>query len=121
MQGRTKRRKKLREKWFFDCLCKRCSDPTELGSHVSTLKCSNNSCLGFVVPKSGHAEDQMCSKCGLVMSPDTIEQIENDAAKKIQKSLQVYSKLVVLQINLLNTFNEVGKKLQTNIRGGGVI
>ena len=90
MQGRTKRRKKLREKWFFDCLCKRCSDPTELGSHVSTLKCSNNSCLGFVVPKSGHAEDQMCLKCGLVMSPDTIEQIENDAAKKIQKSLQVY-------------------------------
>ena len=95
MQGRTKRRKKLREKWFFDCLCKRCSDPTELGSHVSTLKCSNNSCLGFVVPKSGQAEDQMCSKCGLVMSPDTIEKIENEAAKKIQKSLQV-------QINSLN-------------------
>ena len=73
-----KRRKKLREKWFFDCVCKRCKDPMELGSHVSTLKCSNDSCSGLIIPKSSEDEDQICSKCGLIMSPDEIESKENE-------------------------------------------
>lgn len=33
------RRAHLREGKFFDCSCPRCSDPTELGTHLSTLKC----------------------------------------------------------------------------------
>lgn len=33
------RRDYLKESKYFDCKCKRCSDPTELGSHMSTLKC----------------------------------------------------------------------------------
>ena len=33
------RRPFLQSKWFFDCNCQRCMDPTELGSHLSSLKC----------------------------------------------------------------------------------
>lgn len=29
----------LREGKYFDCTCKRCSDPTELGTHISSLRC----------------------------------------------------------------------------------
>ena len=25
--------------WYFDCECRRCCDPTELGSHTSTIRC----------------------------------------------------------------------------------
>lgn len=34
------RRAFLKEGKFFDCSCRRCSDPTELGTHMSTLKCT---------------------------------------------------------------------------------
>ena len=28
-----------RKYWYFDCCCARCSDTTELGSHMSSLVC----------------------------------------------------------------------------------
>jgi len=87
VQGRVKRRKKLREKWFFDCCCPRCSDPTEFGSHVSTLKCDNESCSGLVLPKSPEGEDQICSSCGYLITAKAIDKLENEAALDIQKSL----------------------------------
>ena len=72
-----KRRKKLREKWFFDCACKRCNDPSEFGSHVSSLKCAQ--CPdGLIIPKSGESEDQMCSKCGLLFTIKDIDRLENE-------------------------------------------
>lgn len=36
----TYRREFLKESKFFDCDCKRCSDPKELGTNMSTLKCN---------------------------------------------------------------------------------
>lgn len=78
LQGRVKRRKKLREKWFFNCTCKRCLDPTEFGSHVSSLKCSSCTSDGLVIPKSGECEDQTCTKCGLSMAAKDIDRMENE-------------------------------------------
>jgi len=47
--GNFKRRQKIRDEWYFDCECRRCSDPTECGSFVSALKC--DSCIsGNVLP-----------------------------------------------------------------------
>ncbi|XP_073992221.1 SET domain-containing protein SmydA-8-like [Rhodnius prolixus] len=34
------RRVKLWDSKFFHCQCQRCSDPTELGTHLNTLKCT---------------------------------------------------------------------------------
>lgn len=34
------RREFLKESKFFECKCDRCSDPTELGTHMGSLKCS---------------------------------------------------------------------------------
>lgn len=34
------RREQLYEGKHFSCACNRCSDPTELGTHMSSLKCS---------------------------------------------------------------------------------
>lgn len=35
------RRRHLKESKFFDCDCKRCSDPTELGTNLSSMRCNN--------------------------------------------------------------------------------
>ena len=37
--GTSFRRRKLMKNWYFQCSCERCRDPTELGSHLSSLVC----------------------------------------------------------------------------------
>lgn len=39
MQGTWHRQMHLREGKYFDCTCRRCSDPTELETHMSSLRC----------------------------------------------------------------------------------
>lgn len=39
LNGTAERQKHLREGKYFTCHCERCLDPTELGTHFSTLKC----------------------------------------------------------------------------------
>ncbi|XP_030757180.1 SET domain-containing protein SmydA-8-like isoform X2 [Sitophilus oryzae] len=39
LQSTQKRREQLLENKFFECRCKRCSDPTELGTYVGALHC----------------------------------------------------------------------------------
>ena len=34
LYGNFKRRKKIRDEWYFDCTCRRCSDPTERGTFI---------------------------------------------------------------------------------------
>lgn len=44
------RRSHLLETKYFSCHCKRCADPTELGTHLGTLKCPQDN--GFILPKN---------------------------------------------------------------------
>ena len=37
--GTLLRRRKIEKNWYFQCECARCADPTELGSHLSSLRC----------------------------------------------------------------------------------
>lgn len=39
LNGTAERQKHLRAGKFFICRCERCLDPTELGTHFSSLKC----------------------------------------------------------------------------------
>lgn len=40
LNGTTARQEHLKAGKFFTCHCKRCIDPTELGTNFSTFKCS---------------------------------------------------------------------------------
>ncbi|XP_059095448.1 SET domain-containing protein SmydA-8-like [Tigriopus californicus] len=44
------RRSKLRESWYFDCMCSRCQDPTEFGSNLAGILCSKCSKKSFLLP-----------------------------------------------------------------------
>lgn len=39
LNGTAERQKHLRAGKYFICRCERCLDPTELGTHFSSLKC----------------------------------------------------------------------------------
>ena len=65
LSGNFKRRQKIRDEWYFDCMCRRCSDPTECGSFVSALKC--DICYsGVVLPTDPLQYDSIwtCSRYG---------------------------------------------------------
>ena len=72
LSGTTERRKHLRYSKFFDCFCKRCVDPTELGSEFTTLRCCQPNCSGYVRCQNPVDEnnnpDFVCDKCHFVVS-----------------------------------------------------
>ena len=35
----VRRRRKIRQEWYFDCSCRRCSDPSECGTNISGVMC----------------------------------------------------------------------------------
>ncbi|XP_046607195.1 SET domain-containing protein SmydA-8-like [Neodiprion virginianus] len=55
------RREQLRESKYFDCACRRCSDPTELGTHMSSLKC--NKCDNGVILSLDSLDPESTWKC----------------------------------------------------------
>jgi hypothetical protein len=76
------RRPYLREKWFFECMCFRCSDPTECGSHLSSLLCAKTKCGGAVVPSNplDNQSNWFCLSCGAVTCLDRVKSVLECAA-----------------------------------------
>ena len=74
LNGTHRRRAKIREEWYFDCSCKRCSDPTECGSYISALKCM--SCyVGSLLPSNplDYTSTWTCVKCGSEVEHDKVD------------------------------------------------
>lgn len=51
MWGTLPRREHLIQTKYFTCSCARCQDPTEFGTHFSSLKCLNTTCDGLIIPR----------------------------------------------------------------------
>ena len=71
------RRHLMREKWFFDCSCPRCTDPTELGSHYSSLLCSNQKCSGPIMSTNplDNLANWACHLCGFKVKLESVRDI----------------------------------------------
>jgi len=88
LQGSIKRRMKLHDKWFFDCRCPRCLDPTELGSFTSAHMCQLcNTQEAYIIPTEVENDSApwKCNKCGLLTPADELSKKETDIATKMQK------------------------------------
>uniref|UniRef100_A0A182R8I9 SET domain-containing protein n=1 Tax=Anopheles funestus TaxID=62324 RepID=A0A182R8I9_ANOFN len=73
LQGTLKRRQHLKEEKFFYCNCRRCSDPTELGTYCSALRC--NKCRkGHILPVNplNHESEWLCQQCPNGMSCESV-------------------------------------------------
>jgi hypothetical protein len=84
------RRPFLRQKWFFDCMCARCSDPTECGSHLSSLICHKTKCGEALVPSNplDNRSNWVCLSCGAVMYLDRVQSVLEDAVTLISTPVQ---------------------------------
>ncbi|XP_023331997.1 protein msta [Eurytemora carolleeae] len=66
--GNILRRPDFKKNWLFDCSCVRCQDPTELGTHSSTLKCFK--CREpTLYPRTSDLESEWeCRSCGDIVT-----------------------------------------------------
>ena len=81
------RKEFLRQNWYFDCNCKRCADPTECGSHLSSLVCSKSKCRGAVLPLDPFnvKSEWVCIECHVNLDAETAENL-------LEKAKQIASK-----------------------------
>lgn len=83
VQSTLRRKSKLRDKWFFECRCQRCSNTID--NHVSSLICQINQCGGVLTAANPQLDYWMCSKCGHSIAKDDILYLENGIAKELQE------------------------------------
>jgi len=70
------RRENLKFSKRFDCDCKRCADPTELGTHLSTLKCTK--CDNGIIMSTNPLDQEAiwkCSHCEFCIRAETLKKI----------------------------------------------
>lgn len=69
---------------MFTCKCQRCLDPTELGTHLSSLHCL--SCKGgMMVPPVDSCHDWVCQSCGNTLRDATVEAMVGAAATTLTR------------------------------------
>ncbi|XP_055625956.1 SET domain-containing protein SmydA-8 isoform X2 [Toxorhynchites rutilus septentrionalis] len=75
--GTQQRREHLKTNKYFACTCVRCTDPTELGTYLSALKCvgvDENYCNGYQLPIDPLKEtsDWKCNQCPVQVQADQV-------------------------------------------------
>uniref|UniRef100_A0A182R8Y9 SET domain-containing protein n=1 Tax=Anopheles funestus TaxID=62324 RepID=A0A182R8Y9_ANOFN len=71
----------LRKGKYFICTCARCSDPTELGTHLSSLKC--NACANGLCVFHHHTPKWECNSCGHQLPREYVNEIMCDAREDV--------------------------------------
>lgn len=105
--GTAKRRESLLVGKYFNCMCKRCEDSSELGSHMSSLLCP--SCTdGALIIKNFNWR---CVECNTIEDPIKVEELVADAEVSVKESegnlrllettLRKYSKVLHTNHHLL--------------------
>ena len=77
--GHLKRKSTLKQNWYFDCTCPRCTDPTEMKTMFSALKCSNcQDC--YMLPLDSMNLDSLwqCQSCNFSKSVEDVAEIIKD-------------------------------------------
>ena len=104
LDSTEERRKQLKEFKFFDCQCKRCSDPTELGTFVGALKCQTCS-VGAVVPNK---PGWKCLTCGRI--PDKEEERRASGIIVTEKS-KIFSRAAKSERDLRSSLSQLQRFL----------
>lgn len=83
-QGTEARQEHLMKGKYFRCECTRCIDPTELGTHLSSLKCQ--SChIGSLIQMIGQSK-WMCLNCNASETNEKIDDILREIRHQVNNS-----------------------------------
>nr|XP_003702367.1 PREDICTED: protein msta, isoform B isoform X1 [Megachile rotundata]XP_012138444.1 PREDICTED: protein msta, isoform B isoform X1 [Megachile rotundata]XP_012138445.1 PREDICTED: protein msta, isoform B isoform X1 [Megachile rotundata] len=92
------RRAHLLETKYFSCRCKRCADPTELGSHLGTLRCPHDN--GFILPKDplDFETDWACDSCPGVLTASEVMQFTGKLEEDVDEVMYQPSKNALIDL-----------------------
>ena len=92
------RREHLLATKYFACCCERCADPTELGSHLGTLKCPCEK--GLVTPSDPLKPDSdwSCNVCPGILSSDEVAQLTDRLAEEVDAAMSVPDKGILTDL-----------------------
>ena len=104
----------MNDKWYFSCCCERCSSPTELGTHTSTLKCQEkgvvSTCHGNILTTIPNdiCANWRCETCHHEISPEKLLEMENKLANTLKDCIHTSFE------NVEKTIQELSNHLHTN-------
>lgn len=86
------RQQHLMDAKYFSCTCQRCSDPTELGTHFSTLRClggEEGPCNGLQLPTNPTSlkNEWACNKCPITVTNEQVSFITGKMNEEIEGNL----------------------------------
>lgn len=90
----------LQEEKYFICHCKRCSDPSELGTHMDSLHCPR--CYKDGILTKNRTDDRWsCSNCSKILDDDVVKTTIFEA-RRVMDELDLKNQKVLE--NLLSRF-----------------
>lgn len=86
--GTQARREHLMESKYFSCHCRRCKDPTELGTYLSALRCigiDDRTCGGNQLPidPCDDKTEWACDKCPVKLTSDEVAFLVNKIGEEV--------------------------------------
>lgn len=110
--GTQVRQRQLRNMKYFSCYCPRCADPTELNTHLSSLKCigmDGIACDGIQIPvKPLDAEltEWACNKCPARVNGTEITDLMTRMSDEIDHTIQTQATVPAIEslMDKLSTF-----------------
>lgn len=86
--GTAARRDHMKSTKYFMCTCRRCADPTELGTNFSALRCQKCS-IGFLMSAAplDQLADWICTSCNATISSDEANDITLNLGEEVEQAL----------------------------------
>lgn len=84
MWGTANRQLHLKTSKYFKCTCSRCHDPTEMGTHLSSLRCGQCP-LGLMLPSPSPISPQIwvCNSCSAKLDQQYVEEFLKQTGEKL--------------------------------------
>lgn len=102
--GTQARRQHLKDAKYFACKCPRCSDPTELGTYLSAMKClgDGNPCDGVHLPEDPLDDETewACNKCSVKINNSQVNMLISQMGEEVESVQMMGGSPIVLE-NLL--------------------
>ncbi|KAI8039650.1 hypothetical protein M5D96_007070 [Drosophila gunungcola] len=99
LMGTSQRQHQLRLSRRLECSCSRCLDPTEMGTHMSSMKCRE--CEGGFsvceIEPNGRLGDWRCPDCGALLTAAEVHELQAEVGAALVEArgeLQVYESLL---------------------------
>ncbi|KAF4128902.1 SET domain-containing protein [Phytophthora infestans] len=78
LQSTKKRQKILKDSYFFECQCSRCTTETTDDWYLDGLQCGNKGCPTGVVVLDGDRNNAVCKICGTIRNKEEINRYEQE-------------------------------------------